>query len=133
MANDSHRAKIATLPLVMALLLNRPIEVDQRHALVNQSDRWFTPETNVAEVMVRLHYWILKLREDFEFDYSLDETSEEDFDQFLTTVRSQYEGVFTHLLQDGASSGIQPEVNVNGDPQSTVQDPKTSMQHRFGD
>ena len=124
MASDSHRARIAALPALMALLLNRPTEVDQRHALMSQSDKWWTDDLPFGELFIRLHYWCTQIREDFEFDYT---TCEELPEEFLKEVRSQYEGVF-QILQSGAAQSIQSEDNCNGDPQSTVINPTTSMQ-----
>ena len=124
MASDSHRARIAALPALMALLLNRPTEVDQRHALMTQSDRWWDEDLLFAEMFIRIHYWVTQIREDFEFDYT---TCEELPEEFLKEVRSQYEGVF-QILQSGAAQSIQSEDNCNGDPQSTVINPTTSRQ-----
>jgi len=112
------------LPALMALLLNRPTEIDQRHALMTQCDRWWNDDLPFGELFIRLHYWCTQIRADFEFDYT---TCEELPEEFLKEVRSQYEGVF-QILQSGAAQSIQSEVNCNGDPQSTVINPTTSTQ-----
>mgnify|MGYP003147220659 CR=1 FL=1 len=101
MADKNHHAKISVLPALMALLHNSPYEVDERHALITQSNRWWKDDLPFAELFLRLHYWVLQIREDFEFDYTKDET-EAEFFAFVKKVIPQYEEFF-QVLQSGAA------------------------------